>query len=134
MNSIDAVLKNDAFARYCGIEVVESGPGKAKARMTLAPHHLNGVGIAHGGAVFTLADLAFAVAVNSRGLTAVAINASITYLKAASTGVLWAEAEELSLTRKLGSYTIRVTDESNELIALFQGLAYRKSAPGSQES
>lgn len=120
------IAVRDQFARHCGIELLEVNEGRAKARMALTPDHLNGVGIAHGGAIFTLADLAFAAASNSHGTVAVAINASISYLKAASAGVLIAEAEEVACHPKLGSYTIRVTDESGALVALFQGMTYRK--------
>jgi acyl-CoA thioesterase len=43
-------------------------------------------------------------------------------------GILFAEAEEISLNPKLGTYAVRVTDEHGELIATFQGMTYRKSA------
>jgi len=57
----------------------------------------------------------------------VAINVSITFMKAGTTGTLWAEARELSRNFKLGSYTVEVKDDAGELVALFQGLVYRKS-------
>jgi acyl-CoA thioesterase len=94
--------------------------------MVLHPHHWNGVDLAHGGAIFTLADFAFAAASNSHGTIAVAINVSISFLKAASTGTLWADAREVSLNPKLGSYTVDVKDDAGQLVAVFQGLAYRK--------
>jgi acyl-CoA thioesterase len=95
--------------------------------MTLSEHHLNGYGTVQGGAIFTLADFAFAAASNSHGNVAVAVNVSITFMKAARTGTLWAEARELSKNFKLGSYTVEVKDDEGDLIALFQGLVYRKS-------
>jgi acyl-CoA thioesterase len=57
---------------------------------------------------------------------AVAINASISYLKAARKGTLFAEAKEVSLNPKLATYTIDVTDDSGDRIAVFQGTVYRK--------
>ena len=60
---------------------------------------------------------------------AVAVNVSITYMKAVSTGTLRAEARELSANPKLGSYTVNVTDDGGALIAVFQGLVYRKDQP-----
>lgn len=60
---------------------------------------------------------------------AVGINVSINYIKATTTGILTAEAKEISLNPKLGSYTVNVTDESGAVVALFQGLAYRKKQP-----
>jgi acyl-CoA thioesterase len=120
-------FKNDQFAERTNIELLSLSPGQARAKMTLHPHHLNGYGTVQGGAIFTLADFAFAAASNSHGTVAVAINVSITFMKAAKTGTLWAEAKEMSRNFKLGSYTVEVKDDQGEFIALFQGLAYRKS-------
>jgi acyl-CoA thioesterase len=55
-----------------------------------------------------------------------AINVSISYVKAVTEGTLTAEAREDSLNPRLGNYTIRITDDEGDLVALFQGLAYRK--------
>jgi acyl-CoA thioesterase len=120
--------QKDAFARKCGIELLEVSKGTARASVRLTPEHLNGVGIAHGGIIFTLADYVFAVASNSHGTVAVAINANISYLKAAQEGVLFAQAREISCSRKIASYSIDVTNEQNDIIATFQGMVYRKDA------
>jgi acyl-CoA thioesterase len=125
--SILRYFKNDRFAERADIRLLEISPGHARARMTLSEHHLNGYGTVQGGAIFTLADFAFAAASNSHGNVAVAVNVSITFMKAARTGTLWAEARELSKNFKLGSYTVEVKDDEGDLIALFQGLVYRKS-------
>jgi acyl-CoA thioesterase len=125
--SIQRFFKSDRFAERANIELVSVSPGQARAKMTLQPHHLNGYGTVQGGAIFTLADFAFAAASNSHGTVAVAINVSITFMKAGTTGTLWAEARELSRNFKLGSYTVEVKDDAGELVALFQGLVYRKS-------
>ena len=116
----------DRFAKFCGIELVEMGEGRSKVRMEICEHHLNGVGTVHGGAIFTLADFAFAVAGNSHGKIAVAINISISFMKAVSTGFLTAQAWEVSKNPKLGTYTVEVKDEADNVVAIFQGLAYRK--------
>jgi acyl-CoA thioesterase len=127
MQAVERCLAKDQFARHCDIELVEVAPGFARARMPLHPRHLNGVGTVQGGAIFTLADFAFAAASNSHGTIAVAINVSISFLKAARTGVLTAEARELTKNFKLGSYTVDVKDEAGDLVAVFQGMVYRKS-------
>ncbi|MGD9505765.1 MAG: PaaI family thioesterase [Syntrophobacteraceae bacterium] len=119
-------FKNDRFAEYVGIELLEVSEGRAKAKLEIKEHHLNGVNIVHGAAIFSLADLVFAVASNSHGNVAVAINVSISYLKAATGGTLTAEATEESRNAKLASYTVRITDDKNDLIAIFQGMVYRK--------
>ena len=126
MDTVRAFFKKDRFAEHAGIELVDVEEGYALARMEIKEHHLNGVDLVHGGAIFSLADLAFAVASNSHGTVAVAINVSISFLKAAREGVLTAEAREVSRNPKLGSYNVTVTDEDGETIALFQGMVYRK--------
>ena len=127
MEVIKKFFKNDRFARHVGIELLEVSEGRAKAKMTVKECHLNGVNIAHGGAIFSLADLAFAVASNSHRTVAVSINVSISYLKASVAGdTLIAEAEEVSRNPKLATYEVRVTDETEELIAIFLGTVYRK--------
>jgi len=127
MPSLKRFFANDKFAERADIELLAVSPGQARAKMTLHSHHLNGYGTVQGGAIFTLADFAFAAASNSHGTIAVAINVSITFVKAGKTGALWAEAREISRNFKLGSYTVEVKDDQGELVALFQGLAYRKS-------
>ena len=127
METVKRFFKKDKFAERANVELLSVSPGQAKAKMTLHPYHLNGYGTVQGGAIFTLADFAFAAASNSHGTVAVAINVSITFMKAGKTGTLWAEAKEISRNFKLGSYTVEVKDDQGEMVALFQGLAYRKS-------
>ena len=126
MDKVKRFLEKDRFARHSGIELIDIAPGTAKAVMKITDDHRNGVGIVHGGAIFTLADLAFAAASNSHGTIAVAINASISYLKAATAGTLTAQAREVAINPKLASYTINVTDDAGEMVAIFQGMVYRK--------
>ncbi len=127
MESMKRFIERDLFAGHLGIEIAEHGPGYAKARLELARHHLNSVGTAHGGVVFSLADAAFSVASNSRGPVSVAIQASISFFRAVSGGTLYAVAREVSLNPKLATYSIEVRDGSEALIALFQGTVYRKT-------
>ncbi|MGE5570403.1 MAG: PaaI family thioesterase [Rhodospirillales bacterium] len=119
----------DQFAKENGMRVVEVRTGFARAEMRVEPRHLNAVGIVQGGAVFTLADLAFAAASNSHGVLAVACQADITCFKAVASGTLTAVTEEISRTRKLSTCVIRVTNEEGELVALFKGVAYIKGTP-----
>jgi len=126
MQAIWDFFRNDRFAQHSGIELLEIGPGRAKAKMTITDAHLNGVDLVHGGAIFTLADLVFAAASNSHGTVAVAINASIWFVKAAKQGTLYAEGVETSRNPKLATYSIQVTDEAGETVARFEGMVYRK--------
>lgn len=129
LDKIRKLFENDRFAKYSGIEVVDISPGSAETRMKVEDKHLNGIGTVHGGALFTLADFSFALAANSYGRVTVAINASISYLKAVKTGTLIAEARELSKSNRISNYTVTIKEEEGgELVAVFQGMAYRKKA------
>ncbi len=121
------VFARDRYAELSGIEIVETSKGYCKARMQVEDKHLNSVDVVHGGALFTLADLAFAVASNSHGQVALAINAHITYLQAVQTGVLYAVATEVDKPRKLGAYEVTISDEGGRIIATFNGMVYRKN-------
>jgi acyl-CoA thioesterase len=126
MDELKQFVENDRFAKHLGIEMLEAGTGRAKARMVIANHHLNSAGMLHGGSIFALADAVFSAASNSHGTLAVAINVSISYFKAVSGGTLFAEAEEVSINPKLATYLIPVHDNAGNKIALFQGTVYRK--------
>jgi acyl-CoA thioesterase len=126
LETLKGFFARDAFARACGIELLEVSDGRATVRVLIEEKHLNGIGLIHGGLLFTLADLAFAAAVHTRGRVAVAISNSITYIKAAQGKILRAVATGVSRNNRLASYTVNILDESDEIIALFQGLAYMK--------
>ncbi|HSB19749.1 MAG TPA: PaaI family thioesterase [Anaeromyxobacteraceae bacterium] len=116
-------FRRDRFAALAGVRLVEVRPGFARARMRVSDRTRNANGVAMGGAVFTLADLAFAACSNARGRVAVAVQVSISYHKAGS-GLLTAEAREIARTTRLSSCAVRVTDRTGDLVATFQGLAY----------
>lgn len=116
----------DRLCVHLGIQVTEIGHGWATAAMTIAEHHLNGADVAQGGAIFTLADLAFGAAANSHGTLALGVNATIAFTKAGKGGVLTAHARETAKAGPLATYVVEVKDESGETIATFQGTAYRK--------
>lgn len=126
---VDRFIKKDKLAQHLGIEVYDVRDGSAKGRMRVEEFHLNSAGTVHGGAIFALADAVFSAASNSRGTLAMAINVSISYFKAVREGMLFAEAKEVSVNPKLGTYLITIKDEQGHDIALFQGTVYRKSTP-----
>lgn len=124
--ALEFFRQNDHFARHCGIELLDAKPGWSRAKMKIQAFHLNGAKTVHGGAIFSLADYAFAVAANTQGQLALAISTNTSFVKAAYSGTLYAEAEELSINRKLGTYQVKITDDQQQLIAQFHGTAFRK--------
>ena len=129
MENVRKFFKKDRFAKYVGIELIEVSEGKARVRLKIRQEHLNGVDLVHGGTIFALADFAFAVASNSHGTIALGVNANISYLKAARGGVLTADAIEVARNPNLATYQINITNEEDDLIAVFQGTVYRKKDP-----
>lgn len=124
----DFVL-GDAFADHCGVELLEVEDGYAKTCLKLGERHLNGLKMPHGAVLFALADVAFAAAANHKGIPTVAINVNISYMKAAKTSIIYAEARELSPEGRIGSYRVAITDETGQTLAVFEGLGYRKFPP-----
>lgn len=121
-------IAGDPFARSLGIELVELAEGYGKATMTVAEHMLNFLGIPHGGAIFSLADAAFAAASNSYGQVAVALNVSLNYLAAVPAGArLYAEATEESKSHRIALYRLSVTADDGTPVALGHGTVYRKN-------
>lgn len=127
--TIQEFLKQDKFAALAGIELTEVGNGYAKARMEITDRHLNGGGVCQGGAIFTLADLAFAAATNSHARLTVSITSNINFFKSESTGVLYAEAREVLNHKRLANCEVKITNEKGELIATFTATGYRKDIP-----
>ncbi|MGC8741763.1 MAG: PaaI family thioesterase [Candidatus Sumerlaeaceae bacterium] len=119
----------DRFATSIGAELVELEPGRAVVRMRVGPEHFNAVGTVMGGAIFTLADFAFAAASNSHGTVAVASDVHISFVRAVTEGELIAEALEVSRGRTLAHYDVKVRDAAGRIIALFHGTAFRKNEP-----
>jgi acyl-CoA thioesterase len=118
---VAAMLGADRASTALGIEVLEYGPGWARARMTVRPDMVNGHDLAHGGMIFALADTAFACACNSWGPVTVAAGADITFLEPAGPGdVLEAEARVRSRRGRAGLYDVTVR-RGAEVVAEFRG-------------
>ncbi len=129
LSLVRRMLRRDRFAAAQGIALVEVREGYARARMRLGPRHMNGVGVAQGGAVFTLADFAFAAASNSHGTVAVGLDTAMTFVRAGTAGVLTAEGREVAVSRRVSVCEVQVTDEAGAVVALFRGTAFRKEEP-----
>ena len=71
--------ENDMFAKHNNIRLTVVREGYAEAEMEINKNHLNAAGIVQGGAIFTLADLAFGAASNSYGTLALSINSCLLY-------------------------------------------------------
>lgn len=108
---------NDTFAQTLGIEVVEMGDGYGAATMPLEQKQRNGMGNAHGGAIFALMDMAFAAASHASGTYSVNAQSSISYLESGRVGPLRGEARKLRVGRRMSTYEVSITDADGTLVA-----------------
>ena len=120
-------FKGDRFAVLAGCELLEIRKGYARACMTVEEHHLHGGNVCQGGAIFMLADLAFAAAVNSHLILTVSTSSNITYFRSVPLGTtIYAEARELVDHHRMPYAEVHVTDEQQRLVAIFTSSGYRK--------
>jgi acyl-CoA thioesterase len=118
-------IESDPYCERLGIELAALSEGYAETTLVVTEDLLNFHGTPHGGAVYSVADAAFAAASNSHGDPAVALETNVSYLDAVETGTtLTATAEETHLTRRTAEYEVVVTAEGDR-VATFRGRVYR---------
>jgi acyl-CoA thioesterase len=123
---VDLMFNNDPFSQWLGVERIKDDQGISILRMAIRKEMLNGFSIAHGGIAYALADSCLAFASNSHGRKSVSVETSISHTHPLKEGdVITAEAEEVSLTNKIGIYHIRILNQDKETVALFKGTVYR---------
>jgi len=112
---------DDPASRALGMALLELGPGHAVVAMTVRPNMVNGYDVCHGGLVASLADSAFALACNSRGVPAVAAGFDVTFLAPSHMGdLLVATADERALRGRSGLYDVTVRRD-DDVVAEFRG-------------
>lgn len=112
-----AFFAGDRFATENGAVIDEIGEHYAICSMEITPHHLNAAGRVMGGAVFMLADFAFAVASNFGHPADVTTTSQITFLRPSHGKMLYAKSQELRRGRTAVYYETSVTDDTGALIA-----------------
>ena len=110
-------FENDRFAVTNGAYIDEIGDKFAVVSMAIESRHRNAVDTVMGGAVFTLADFAFAVAANHEKVGTVSLSANISFLKASRGSKLIARAECVRDGRTTCYYRVTVTDDTGALIS-----------------
>ncbi|MFV0297627.1 MAG: hydroxyphenylacetyl-CoA thioesterase PaaI [Hyphomicrobiaceae bacterium] len=127
--SADAMWASDTASRGLGMSLDVVGPGIASLSMIVRPDMVNGLGICHGGLIFSLADSACAFASNSYNTRMVLQSSQIMLLAPAKLGMrLRADARERHRGERSGIYDVRVTAPDETTIAEFRG--HVRSIPG----
>lgn len=123
---VDRLMLQDAFSRWLGIRIVEARVGYAEVRMTVRDDMVNGFGTSHGGIVFSLADTAFAFAINAVGTLSVAVDCTVSFPVAVRPGdVLTATGIEESVSNKLAFCAVTVRNQFGVVVGHFRGTGYR---------
>ena len=110
--------RHDPVSSSLGIEVLDVG--REYSLVEMPPHgcQLNGMGAVHDGAVFVLADVAFAALSNANGLYCTNAQTSISFVRSGRVGPLRGEARVLRSGKLLSTYEVRVTDAEGGLVAV----------------
>jgi len=127
IEEVRELFGNDRFAtEACGCRVLEASRGHAVCAFDIAPIHLNAMGNVMGGAIFTLADFALAIACNIGEDPTVAVNNTIEYLNSTKGSTLIATCEADKSGRSLGFYTIEVKDDLDTPVAKMTATCFRR--------
>ncbi|MEZ5818015.1 MAG: hydroxyphenylacetyl-CoA thioesterase PaaI [Hyphomicrobiaceae bacterium] len=127
--SAEAMWAEDSASRGLGMRLDRVGPGTAVLSMRITAAMVNGLGICHGGFIFTLADSACAFASNSYNQRMVLQSSQITLVQPAKLGMrLVAEGSERHRAERSAIYDVRVSSEDGDVIAEFRG--HVRSIPG----
>lgn len=110
---------------------VESvSPEGARVSMPLSDNVKNGMGVAHGGTIFALADVAFGAAANAERKSAVvSLNSSIDFLRPGLKGPLMAESKRIRNGKHVISYEVQVYDGEGNLIARLMATGFQTDIP-----
>ncbi len=117
IDKVKAYFKNDVFAMNMGIEILQADAEESICAMDITPAHFNAGETVQGGAIFTLADLAFAVAANCEGRHTVTQSASVTFIKPGRGKRLYAKAKKISAGSRTCIYRVQVTNDEDVLVA-----------------
>ena len=125
---VQHLLINDPFSQWMGVEIEDVKEGFCKVSCTVRDEMLNGFEVTHGGILFSLADTALAFSAATYGRVALALDNSISFTKKSTTGSrLIASSKCINITHKTGVFECRVTNSSDELLAIMKATVYRTS-------
>ncbi len=123
----DKVNQEDTFSQRIGVKLVELLPGFARTTLAITDQSINIYKMAHGGAIFSIADQACEAAGNSFGEPAVALQQNIHFLAAGKSGdFLEATARVSHRSKRIGLIEFEVRNQEGLLVAIGQQVIYFK--------
>lgn len=118
---------NDRFATNAGCKIVKADENETVCEMQITQALLNADGAVMGGAIFTLADFAVAVASNLAEVPSMTIECNIRYYSASKGSKLIASCKTDKDGRTLGHYTVEIIDDLGKKIAGCTAVAFHKN-------
>jgi acyl-CoA thioesterase len=123
----DKVNREDTFSRRVGVKLVELLPGFARTTLSINEESINIYKMAHGGALFSVADQACEAAGNSFGEPAVALQQNIHFLAPGKSGdFLEATAKVSHRSKRIGLIEFEVRNQEGLLVAIGQQVIFFK--------
>lgn len=113
-------LAKNTFSNYNFMELEALEPDCAVYKMEIRPESRNPYGMAHGGALYTLADDAAGVAAHTDGRSYVTQHGSLNFLANQPSGVIRAVGRVLRRGRSTVLVDVKITNEDNTLLAAGQ--------------
>ena len=127
LEEVRRFFENDRFAAENGAVIDSIGDHTATCSLTVTARHRNAMGGLMGGAAFTLADFAFAVAANWQHAGTVSLNSSITFLGTLKGSRLSATAVCVKDGRSTCYYRVDVADDLGTQIAAVSITGFHKA-------
>ena len=128
IEEVRKLFAGDRFAtEACGCCVVEAARGHAVCEFDITDTHLNAMGNVMGGAIFTLADFALAVAFNIGEEHTMGVSNSIQFFNATRGSKLIATCHAEKNGRNLVFCTCDIVDDLGIPIAKMTATGFRRS-------
>ena len=118
-------FKGDKFATNSGMYIEDATDEYCICSVEVNDNHKNAYGGVMGGAIFTLADLAFAAFTNNLHHPTVAQQVSINYLNAPKGKKIFAKATMIKNGRTSMIVNVDVTDDTGRDVAKFIGTGFK---------
>ena len=123
----EKISREDTFSQRIGVKLIELLPGFARTSLPITDETVNIYHMAHGAAIFSVADQACEAAGNSFGESAVALQQNIHFLAAGRSGdFLEATAKVVHRTSRIGLIEFQVKNQEGLVVAMGQQVIYFK--------
>lgn len=118
IEQLNEYFKKDAFVKLAGIEILSADDKSTAVGFNVRPIHLNANGVVQGGAIYTLADFAFAVHANRLHGDTVTQNGEIHYLAPGDSDYITATAIEIASRGHTCVHRVTVNNNEGGVIAV----------------